>query len=106
MVSFTNVTIRDGGYSGGFFLYGDSSGFFGGPISDVSFDNVRVEGGNAAAVNILGPTENFNGNIVTSGAPSRCSAPFGALTQGAGSSFSIDGLVVAPGDPLPSDCGI
>jgi hypothetical protein len=105
-VSFTNVTIRDGGYSGGFFLYGDSSGFFGGPISDVSFDNVRVEGGNAAAVNILGPIENFSGNIVTSNAPSRCSAPFGSLTQDAGSSFSIDGLVVAPGDPLPSDCGI
>lgn len=105
-VSFTNVTIRDGGYNNGFFFYGDSSGFFGGPISDISFDNVRVEGGDTAAVNIIGPIQNLRGNIVTSGTPSRCSAPFGSLTQDAGSSFSIDGAVVAPGDPLPGDCGI
>jgi hypothetical protein len=105
-VRFRNVAIRDPGWGGGFFLYGDSSGFFGGPISNITFDNVRVTGGDSAAITVFGPIENFNGDILTSNVPSRCSAPFGSLVQGTGWVFSIDGNVIEPADPLPSDCGI
>lgn len=108
-VRFSNVAIIDPG-AHGFYLYGDPWGFAGGPIADVSFDNVMVRGSGDAAVYIAGPIHNFDGDIGVEAVPSRCSAdasPGGGteLTQDAGQAFSIGGRTV-PAGPLNATCGL
>jgi hypothetical protein len=108
-VRFSNVTIIDPG-AHGFYLYGDPWGFAGGPIADVSFDNVMVRGSGDAAVYIAGPIHNFDGDIGVEAVPSRCSAdasPGGGteLTQDAGQVFSIGGQTV-PAGTLNATCGL
>lgn len=97
-IRFKDVSISNAG-SYGIFFYGDNFGFMGGPVRDISFDNVSVNGPRTAAAYISGPLANIKGAIKTTAGTKNCDANVGSwtgtgVTQAAGYEFSIGGTVV------------
>lgn len=106
-VTFKDVTISNAG-SYGLFFYGDNWGFMGGPVRDITFDNVVVDSARDAAAYISGPLENIQGNLQVGAGVKHCDANTGpwtgtSVTQGAGFDFSIGGVPVTDTN-LPTNC--
>lgn len=94
-VTFKDVSIANaGGY--GVHFHADGSGFNGGPVQNVTFDDVRVNGAKDGAVYVSGPLENISGNLATTNVDDACDAATASwartsITQANGVRFSIDG---------------
>ncbi|KKC39674.1 hypothetical protein WH87_05865 [Devosia epidermidihirudinis] len=106
-VTFKDVTISNAG-SYGVFFYGDNWGFMGGPVRDITFDNVVVESARDGAAYISGPLKNIQGDLQVGAGIKHCDANTGSwtgtdLTQGVGFEFSIGGVPVNATN-LPTNC--
>lgn len=94
-ISFKDVTITNAGTYGAF-IYGSQWSFLGGPVKDIDFGNMRVEGANKAGLYFSGPAESIRGDVTVIDTPLACLADQGAwsgtsLTQGAGSVLALNG---------------
>ncbi|BCP51799.1 hypothetical protein K32_04160 [Kaistia sp. 32K] len=105
-IHFSNIAIRDVA-DHGIYLYGPSP-FFGMPLKNVSFDNVKVESAGQEAVYLAGTLGNISGDIKVGTAKADCAAATGQwtstdLVQTGGATFSVAGTVVTPGT-LSANC--
>lgn len=94
-ISFNDVTITNAGTYGAF-IYGSQWSFLGGPVKDIDFGNMRVEGAAKAGLYFSGPAENIRGDVTVVGTPLNCLADQGtwsatSLTQSASSVLRLNG---------------
>ncbi|WOI33085.1 hypothetical protein R1T40_19465 [Tritonibacter scottomollicae] len=97
-IDFENIEINNAG-THGIFMLGDSWGFNGGAIRDVTFADTTINAATTAGVNFYGPVTNVTGEITVANSPAGCSADTSSwsgtsITNDAGSDLSINGRVM------------
>ncbi|AMS41516.1 right-handed parallel beta-helix repeat-containing protein [Aminobacter aminovorans] len=97
-ISFKDVTITNAGTYGAY-IYGSEWDFLGGPVKNIDFGNMRVEGASKAGLYFSGPAENIRGDITVVDTPLNCLADQGAwsgtsLIQTDGSVLKLNGTAI------------
>lgn len=106
-VTFRNVSIENAGTYGVYF-HGDAMGFAGGPLRNITFDEVDIGTVGDAALYVSGPLENVAGTIDYADSDPHCQANTGpwsgtAITQPGGGTLSVNGTAVTDAN-LASGC--